>query len=537
MRTTRRSVLAAGAATAAVTATLGAPGIVRAQPRPPRNRTITAVLHGDVPTFDPIWTTANMAANHGMMVYDTLFGINDKVAPQPQMVGRHMMSDDKLTLTMELRDGLQWTDGTAVTARDCAASLRRWAVRDGAGQHMMERVSGVEARDAKTIEIKFKEPYGIALDAMAKTSTPFCFMMREKEALTDPMQKIDTTVGSGPFIMNERETRAGSQYVYDRNPNYRPRSEAASWIAGGKTVHVDRVIFQNMPDIQTATSALQAGEVDFVEIPPIDSLAQLEADREITIGTGNPLGNVGWMRLNFLHPPFNNVKARQAVLHAVNQENHLKATFVDSRFYKACASFLSCGTPMENTANTGWFSNPPNLERARQLLRESGYAGQPVTMLQATNIQYMTNSAQIMAQELRAIGMNIQMVPMDWSGVVQRRAVKAAPDQGGWNIFITSADALSSGNPIWAAAHAATGERGWFGWPSDEKHEALRNKWVAAPDLESRQKVAEELQANAWDFVPHVYFGQWRNPTAHRRNTTGWIGTPGCVPFWNVRKT
>jgi peptide/nickel transport system substrate-binding protein len=521
-----------GVAAAAVT-----PGIVRAQPRPPANRTIRAILHGDIPTFDPIWTTANMAANHGALVYDTLWGIDSKVTAQPQMVGRHAFSDDKLTLTMELRDGLKWTDGTDVTAKDCVASIRRWAVRDGAGQHMMQRVTGVTHRDARTIEIKFSEPYGIALDAMAKTSTPFCFMMREKEALTDPMQKIETTVGSGPFIMNERETRPGTQYVYDRNPNYVPRTEPASWIAGGKVAHVDRVIILNVPDAQTRIAALQAGEVDFVEDPPLDNVPELAADRDIVLEERNPLGNVGWIRLNFLHPPFNNVKARQAVLWAVNQEAHMRATFVDPRFYQKCGALLTCGTPMENDANTEWFKNGPNLERARQLLRESGYNGEPVTLLQATNILYMTNTAQILAQELRAVGFNIQMVPMDWSGVVQRRAVKAPPDQGGWNIFITSADGLSSGNPIWAAAHAATGERGWFGWPTNEKHEELRNKWVAASTLAERQQVARELQANAWDFVPTVYYGQWKPPMAFRRNTSGWIGSPGCVPFWNVRKT
>jgi peptide/nickel transport system substrate-binding protein len=518
-------------------AVLAAPGIVRSQPRPPANRTLRVILHGDIPTYDPIWTTANMAANHGALVYDTLWGIDEKVTPQPQMVGRWGWSDDKLTLTMELRDGLKWTDGTDVTSRDCVASIRRWAARDGAGQHMMQRVREVTTGDARTIIVKFREPYGIALDAFAKTSTPFCFMMREKEALTDPMQKIETIVGSGPFIMNERETRAGTQYVYDRNPNYVPRSEPASWIAGGKVVHVDRVIILNVPDPQTQIAALQAGEVDFLETPSLDNIPELEADRNIRLAERNPLGDVGWIRLNFLHPPFNNVKARQAVLWAVNQENHLKATFVDPRFYRKCGAYLTCGTPFENDANTEWFTKGPDLERARQLLRESGYRGEPVILLQATNILYMTNSAQILAQELRAVGFNIQMVPMDWSGVVQRRAVKAPPDQGGWNIFLTSADGLSSSNPIWAAAHAATGERGWFGWPSDEKHERLRDAWVAAPDLATRQKIARELQANAWDFVPTVYYGQWKRPMAFRSNTSGWIATPGCVPFWNVRKT
>ena len=113
---------------------------------------------------------------------------------------------------------------------------------------------------------------------------------------------------------------------------------------------------------------------------------------------------MGWIRLNFLHPPFNNVKARQAVLWAVDQEAHLKATFVDPRFYVKCGSFLTCGTPYESDANTEWFKKGPNRERARQLLQESGYKGEPVTLLQATNILYMTNSAQILAQELRDAG-------------------------------------------------------------------------------------------------------------------------------------
>jgi peptide/nickel transport system substrate-binding protein len=219
-------------------------------------------MHGDVPTFDPIWTTANMAAYDGNMIYDTLFGIDENVQPQPQMVGRHGLSDDKLTLAMELRDGLKWTDGTDVTARDCVASLRRWAARDGAGPHMMERVQDISPQDASTIVIRLKQPYGLVTDAMAKTSTPICFMMREREAMTDPIQKIETIVGSGPFIMNERETGPGSQYVYGRKPNHIPHTDPRSWIAGGKKVHIERVTFQNMPDAQAAIVALQAGEVD-----------------------------------------------------------------------------------------------------------------------------------------------------------------------------------------------------------------------------------------------------------------------------------
>src|SRR6185369_13084404 len=135
---------------------------------------------------------------------------------------------DKLTWTFELRDGLKWTDGTAVTTADVIPSLKRWAARDGFGQHMWQRVKDISAKDEKTFSIQLKERYGLVVDALAKTSTPICFMMRKKEAETDPMQKITEVVGSGPFTLNLDETKPGTQYVYDRNPNYVPRSEPPS---------------------------------------------------------------------------------------------------------------------------------------------------------------------------------------------------------------------------------------------------------------------------------------------------------------------
>ncbi|MBM3525147.1 MAG: ABC transporter substrate-binding protein, partial [Alphaproteobacteria bacterium] len=209
MKTTRRSMLKTGAGLAAVA---GAPAIATGQARRGEQNTVRAVMHGDIPTFDPIWTTANMAAYHGGLVYDTLFGIDANFAPQPQMVGKHGVSDDKLTYTFELRDGLKWSDGTAVTAADCVASLRRWAARDGGGQIMLQKTADLSAKDDKTIVLRLKERWGLVYDVLSKTSTPLCFMMPKKFAETDPFQKIDTgggVVGSGPFTMNMAETKPG----------------------------------------------------------------------------------------------------------------------------------------------------------------------------------------------------------------------------------------------------------------------------------------------------------------------------------------
>ena len=87
-------------------------------------------------------------------------------------------------------------------------------------------------------------------------------------------------------------------------------------------------------------------------------------------------------------------------------------------------------------------------------------------------------------------------------------------------------------------AHAATGEKAWFGWPSDPNQEGLRDKWAAAATLEERRAIAREIQANAWNFVPGVYLGQWTPPVAYRAKLRGFLAVPDtALPFWNVEKT
>ena len=532
MRTTRRRFVQGSLAATALSAV---PRSLRAQPSPAR--TIRAVMQGDLRSLDPIWTTANITAYHGAMIYDTLFSPDASQRMQPQMVGKFGVSDDKLTHAFELRDGLKFSDGSAVTADDVVASIRRWAVRDGGGQHMMLRVKDIGKKDDKTFFIALKEPYGLIEDLMGKTATPLLYIMRKKEAETDPNQQITEYIGSGPFTYNREETRQGTRYVYDRNPGYLPRSEAASGLAGGKVVKVDRVVYENMPDSQTALQALKAAEIDFFEIPPLDLIDTLEGDPGIKIEVLNKLGNYGIVRINHLYPPFNNVDCRKALLYLIDQEEFLKASFGNPKYYRKCQANYGCGTPMENDENTAWFKEAPNLAKAKELLKKGGYDGRPVVLLHATNVDFMNNSAQILAQRLRDAGVNAQLATSDWGGVITRRAVKAPPDQGGWNLFITWAGVASVGNPIsWVGAQA-NGEKGWFGWPTDAAHEKLRDQWAAAGSLEEQKAIAREMQKEDWDFVPHVWLGQWVSPVAYRSNLKGVLGFPEVIPFWNIEKT
>ena len=531
---THRRQLLQGAALA--TLGLSLPRLSRAQTAPARAATLRCVMHADLASFDPIATTASITAYHGALIYDTLFAHDADGVARPQMLSGHSVSADGLTHLLTLRPGLKFHDGQVVTAADCVASVRRWGARDGAGQHMFRRVESIAARDEASFAIQLKEPYPLLADFLGKSSPSICFIMREADASTDPARPVTTTVGSGPFVFNRQATRTGSQYVYDRNPAYLARPEPASGFAGGKVARMERIVLQNMPDEQTAVSALLAGEIDFIEKAPIELLDQFEGNRDIRLEVLNKTGSMGWLRMNFLQPPFNNVKARQAMLHLIDQKAIMQATFGNPKYYRDCGSLFSCGTTMENDANTGWFRSGQDFARAAALFKEAGYDGRPVVIMQQTATPVMNNAALLVAQWLRRAGVNVQLVPLDWAGIVARRANKSAPSEGGWNIMLTYASGNAYNNPITLAGHAANGERGWFGWPEDARHEQLRDAWVAAEGLEGRKAVAREMQENAWTFVPHVYLGQWFDTAAMRSDVEGMIGLPDLVPFWNVRR-
>src|SRR4029079_15362522 len=226
-------------------------------------KTITAVMHSDLRIIDPIFTTAYITRDHGYMIYDTLVAPHSNFKITPQMAD-WKISDDKLTYTFTLRDGLKWHDGAPVTAEDCVASLRRWAKADGMGQKLMDFSASLEATDAKTITLELKESYGLVLESIGKPSSIVPFMMPKRLAETPHTQQIKEQVGSGPFKFVQAEFQPGVKAVYEKNKDYVPRKEAPSWTAGGKVAKVDRVEWITMPDAQTAVNALQSGDIDFM---------------------------------------------------------------------------------------------------------------------------------------------------------------------------------------------------------------------------------------------------------------------------------
>ena len=501
------------------------------------DKTITAVMHSDLRVIDPILTTAYITRDHGYIVYDTLVATDSNFKIEPQMAD-WKVSDDKLTYTFTLRDGLKWHDGTPVTAEDCVASLKRWAKVDGMGQKLMDFTASLEATDAKTITLKLKEPYGLVLDSIGKPSSRVAFMMPKRLAETPPDKPIPEQIGSGPFKFVQAEFQPGVKAVYVKNKDYVPRKEPASWTAGGKVVKVDRVEWVTMADAQTAMNALQSGDIDFVENPSFDTLSILEADKDIKVETLNKFGFQTLGRMNFLYPPFDNIKVRQAALLAINQKQVLDALVGNPKYYKTCVAFFICDTPFASEIGGETLAKGGDMAAAKKALAESGYDGTPVVIMAPGDVTTLKAQPVVVAQQLRDAGFKVDLQATDWQTVVTRRASQKAPKDGGWNMFFTNWVSADVSNPIANLSIGGQGKNGgWFGWADDPKIEQLKDAFVRAPSLDEQKKIASDIQKEAYEQVIYIPLGQYQGPSAWRKSLTGVLDGPATPIFWNIDKS
>lgn len=496
--------------------------------------TLRVALHSDLKIIDPVWTSALITTHHGFMVYDQLFALDQKLSVRPQMVDTWTLSDDKLTWTFKLRDGLAFHDGAPVTAEDCIASIKRWSVKDGMGQKLMSFIKELKTVDDKTFQFLMKEPYGLVLDTLGKATSNVLFIMPKRVADGDPNTQLAEPIGSGPYIMKRDEWKPGEKTVYVKNTKYVPRNEPPSGFAGGKVVNVDRVEWVWIADSQSQVNALLSGEIDLIEAPPHDLVPLFKKDPNIQLFVAAPMGRQYALRFNVLHKPFDNMKLRQAVAYALNQKDFLDGVVGNPDYYVICKSAYPCGSPNETTK--GWEDKlESNLAKARQLVAEAGYDGTPVVMMQSTDVSALSNLAPIAKSFMEKIGLKVDLQAIDWQSVVSRRAKKDPPSQGGWNVFFTSWGSIDVMDPVSTNFMNASCEKATFGWPCDAELEKLRDTYAREGDLTKRKAIAEAAHVRYGEYVTHIHLGQYLQPTAYRNTLSGLLVASNLV-LWNVSK-
>ena len=499
--------------------------------------TLRFVPQADLANFDPIWGTQYVVRNAAALVWDTLYGFDASLQPQRQMVEAEETSDDGLTWTFRLRPGLKFHDGEPVRAKDVVASLTRWTNRDPMGLMLKAIQNELTAVDDRTFKWVLKQPYPKMLLALGKNSTPCAFIMPERLAQTDPFKQISEYVGSGPMRFARSEWVPGAKSVFERFADYVPRQEKASWLAGGKQMLVDRIEWVVIPDPATAAAALQNGEVDWWENPLPDLVPVLKKNRNIGVDIADPLGNIGSFRMNHLHPPFNDVRVRRAVLTAMSQEDYMRALVGDdTSLWKPLPGYFTPNTPLYTEEGGEILKGKPDLDAAKKLLAESGYANQPVSCIVAQDQVITKAQGDVTADLLKRMGMNVDFVATDWGTVGARRAQKTPHNQGGWEMFHTWHAGADCINPAVYIAIRATGDKAWFGWPNSPAVEKEVTAWFEAKSFDEEKAAVRRLNKAALDDVVYAPTGFFLSYTAWRKNISGIAKGP--LPFfWGVSKT
>ncbi len=520
----RRGLLAAGA--------LAMPRIGAAQAK----RVLTFIPQSDLSILDPIFTAAYVTRHHGMMVFDTLYGMDSAYQIQPQMADGHRVEDDGKTWLITLRDGLKWHDGESVLARDCAASIRRWGARDSFGQTLMAVTEALDAPDDRTIRFRLKRPFPLLPAALGKPGSSVCMMMPERLASTDPFKQITEMTGSGPFRFIARDRVPGSLIAYERNENYVPRPNgAASFTAGPKVVHVDRVEWHVIPDPATSAAAMKTGERDWWESPTFDLLPLLREAKNLTVAPPDPPGYISGIRFNQTQPPFNNPALRRALLGAVSQEDYMTTVAgTDRSGWDTGVGVFCPGSPMASDAGMDVLTSPRDFAAVKRAVIASGYNGERTVVHVPSDLASLKALGDVGVDMLRRSGLNVDARYTDWGSMLQLLAKTGPVEEGGWSAFHTNWSGLDQFDPavhLWIRGNGKAASRGW---PESPKLEALREEWLFAGDDTARKRIAADIQRQVFIDVPYIPAGRFLPRMVYQRNVTEVLS--GYPLFWNVKK-
>jgi peptide/nickel transport system substrate-binding protein len=523
-RLTRRAVLQGTAGLLAL------PSIARAVPV----TTLKFIPYADLALLDPL-VSAFVTRNHVMIVFDTLYALDEAGVVQPQMVEGHTTEQDGKLWRLTLRDGLRFHDNTPVLARDAVASLRRWAIKDSFGQALFAATDELSAPSDNTVQFRLKRPFPRLSDALAKPTNQVAAIMPERLALTPASTLLKEMVGSGPYRYVADERVPGARNVYRRFEGYVPRSQGtASFAAGPRVAYFDRLEWLTTPDAATQVAALRAGEVDWVEQPLMDLVPSLRADPHVRLKVTESKGLLGFLRFNELFPPFDNRKIRQAVLKAVNQHEFMYAVVGENVPFDDHVGVFGPLSDMANDAGMEVLSGKHDIAELRSDILDAGYRNERVVFLTATDVPRINAICEIGAEMLRKLGLNVDEVSTDWGTVVQRSVSRQPVARGGWSMFGAFVGGYDWLNPATNGQIRGNGLAAFNGWPTSERAEALRDAWLEAPDIAAQKAMARDIQVQAFDDAPTLPLGAYYQPTAYRADLTGML--TGLPLFTNLRR-
>ena len=517
--------------TAAGTAALALPSISRAE----QLQVLKFVPQADLTLLDPVQATAFVTRNHGTMVFDTLYGLDASYVPQPQMAAGHTIEADGKVWNITLRPGLMWHDGTPVLARDVVASVQRWWQIDAFGQTLRSFTDELTAVSDNGLRFRLKKPFPL-LPAVFSKPSAFFAIMPERLAKTPIATQISEMVGSGPFRFLPGERVVGSLNVYEKFTGYKPRPEGTtSYMAGPKIAYLDRVEWHTIPDSSTAAAALQAGEVDWWEAPIPDFVPLLRSTGKINVEVKEKAGALGMLRFNCLNPPFDNPAIRRALIGAVEQADYMTSVIgSDESLWQSNVGFFTPGSSSASDAGMSVLTNPRSVERVKADLKKAGYNNERVVLLVPADFASLNVMSEVTGDMLRRVGINLDYQTLDWGTVTQRLMSKEPLDKGGWSAYANYIPGIIAISPATHSYIRGVGTSAPYGWPTSAALEQLRDRYLEADSPAMQASICREIQEQAFQDMPYLPYGLWKQPTAYRTSVSG---IPDGHPlFYNIKK-
>jgi len=496
-------------------------GVLAEQPK--YGGTLRYATIGEPPHLDLMLVTSDLASTIGQHIFETLFTFDEHYAPIPLLVDTYEVRSDGREIVLHLRQGILFHNGKELQAEDVVASLERWGKYGIRGPIMFQHVTAVVADDKYTVRILFETPFGPWQSLLAfNNGGPMIIPKEIAEAAGGKPLTPDQYIGTGPYKF--AEWIPGKYIRLVRFEGYKSREEPPTGYGGARHAYLDEILFIPVPEAGTRLAGVQAGDFDYAEMIPADLYSVVKADPNI---------NTYLLRPPFMALLFRNTKQGimannlmlQAVLAALDMEPIMKAAF--GELFELNGSIFPKGTIWYSTAGTERY-NQANLDKAKELLKEAGYAGEPIRLLTNTSYQYMYQYSLVIADQLRKAGMNIELRVYDWATMVKYRA-----QSGEWDLFVTSHGPIP--DPALLTALSPT-YPGW--WDTPQKNE-LVNLFNTTVDFKDRYAIWEKIQALWYEEGSCIKLGDFYTLNISSAKRVGGLDDPHQPPllwpyFWNA---
>jgi peptide/nickel transport system substrate-binding protein len=494
---------------------------VDAQP-PPREQprfggVLKVAMIGEPPSLDPHSTTANITFQIMSHVFETLYAFDKDWSPVPHLAVGHTVSDGGRRYTIALRKGVRFHNGKEMTSADVVASLNRWGRMATVGKALWKSVEAATATGPYEVVIQLKEPSGVLLNGFA-WSAMIC--PREiMDASSDGQLKV--FIGTGPFRFVEHKPDRHVRLA--RFKEYAARSEPSNGVGGKRVAYLDELLFIPVPDIAVRLAGVESGSYHYSQV-----IKQDQYDRILTMRSVEPRISRPplWATavLNHKQGLMTSKKLRQAFQAALDMEPILAAAVGHSLFYRLDPGLWPSEAPLWHSTAGGAFYNQNDKDKARRLLKEAGYAGQPVRWLTTQEYGWMYKSALVAKQQLEELGFKIDLQVLDWATLVHRRNKPELFD-----VFSTGVPGLV----LDPALHLVL-QCNWPGWWCLEEKDRLLGELARETDVRKRKAIIDRIQVLFYEDVGRIKFGDLFALSAVRRELRGDFRSFSGWYFWNA---